>query len=94
MTFLVPSITARTPIIIAHAVAIGADPMAFALILGMNMQHQYLLPVTNMPNAVAIGSGHITSREMMKTGAVMSVLAAAYMTVMALTYWTWMGLTR
>jgi anion transporter len=89
-----PKTTALTPIIIAHAVAIGADPMAFALILGMNMQHQYLLPVTNMPNAVAIGSGHITSREMMKTGAVMSVLAAAYMTVMALTYWTWMGLTR
>jgi anion transporter len=89
-----PKTTALTPIIIAHAVAIGADPMAFALILGMNMQHQYLLPVTNMPNAVAIGSGHITSREMMRTGAVMSVLAAAFMTVMCLTYWSWLGLTK
>ena len=89
-----PKTTALTPIIIAHAVAIGVDPMAFALILGMNMQHQYLLPVTNMPNAVAMGSGHITSREMLKTGAVMSVLAAVYMTVMALTYWSWLGLTH
>jgi anion transporter len=88
-----PKTTALTPIIIAHAVAIGADPMAFALILGMNMPHQYLLPVTNMPNAVAMGSGHITSQEMMKTGAVMSILAAAFMTVVALTYWTWLGLT-
>jgi di/tricarboxylate transporter len=68
--------------------------MAFALILGMNMVHQYLLPVTNMPNAVAIGSGHITSREMMRTGAVMSLLSACFMTVMALTYWSWLGLTR
>jgi anion transporter len=89
-----PKTTALTPIIIAHAVAIGADPMAFALILGMNMQHQYLLPVTNMPNAVAMGSGHITSKEMMKTGAVMSLLAAVFMTVVALTYWSWLGLTR
>jgi len=89
-----PKTTALTPIIIAHAVAIGADPMAFALILGMNMQHQYLLPVTNMPNAVAMGSGHITAKEMMKTGAVMSVLAAVFMTVIALTYWSWLGLTR
>ncbi|HXP97467.1 MAG TPA: anion permease, partial [Telmatospirillum sp.] len=88
-----PKTTALTPIVIAHAVAIGADPMAFALILGMNMPHQYLLPVTNMPNAVAMGSGHITSQEMMKTGAVMSILAAAFMTVVALTYWTWLGLT-
>ncbi|WP_306598869.1 DASS family sodium-coupled anion symporter [Geothrix sp. 21YS21S-2] len=89
-----PKTTALTPIIIAHAVAIGADPMAFALIIGINMPHQYLLPVTNMPNAVAMGSGHITSKEMLKTGAVMSLLAAVFMTVMALTYWTWLGLTK
>jgi solute carrier family 13 (sodium-dependent dicarboxylate transporter), member 2/3/5 len=89
-----PKTTALTPIIIAHAVTIGADPMAFALVLGMNMPHQYLLPVTNMPNAVAMGSGHITSREVMKTGAVMSLLAASFMTVVALTYWSWLGLTK
>lgn len=88
-----PKTTALTPIIIAHATAIGADPMAFALILGVNMQHQYLLPVTNMPNAVAMGSGHVTAREMLKTGAAMSVLAALFMSVVALTYWTWLGLT-
>jgi len=89
-----PKTTALTPIVIAHAVAIGADPLAFALVIGINMPHQYLLPVTNMPNAVAMGSGHITSREMLKTGAVMSVVSAVFMTVMALTYWTWLGLTR
>jgi anion transporter len=89
-----PKTTALTPIIIAHALAIGVDPMAFALILGMNMQHQYLLPVTNMPNAVAMGSGHVTSKEMIRTGAVMSVLAAAFMSLVSLTYWYWLGLTR
>jgi len=87
-----PKTTALTPIIIAHAVAIGADPMVFALVLGMNMQHQYLLPVSNMPNAVAMGSGHITSVELMKTGAVMSILGAGFMCLMVFTYWKWLGL--
>lgn len=86
-----PKTTALTPIIIAHAVTIGADPMVFALILGMNMQHQYLLPVSNMPNAVAMGTGFITSNELIKTGFVMSILGAAFMSAMVFTYWKWIG---
>ena len=89
-----PKTTALTPIVIAHAVAINADPLVFALILGMNMQHQYLLPVSNMPNAVAMGTGHVSSNELMKTGAVMSILAAAYMSLMVVTYWSWLGIVR
>lgn len=89
-----PKTTALTPIIIAHSVAIGADPLVFALILGMNMQHQYLLPVSNMPNAVAMGTGHLSTGELIRTGAVMSVLAAAFMSLMVLTYWKWIGLVQ
>lgn len=89
-----PKTTALTPIVIAHAVTIGADPLVFALILGMNMQHQYLLPVSNMPNAVAMGTSHITPGELMKTGAVMSLLAAFFMSLMVLTYWKWLGLVH
>lgn len=89
-----PKTTALTPIVIAHAVAIKADPLLFALILGMNMQHQYLLPVSNMPNAVAMGTGHITTGELMKTGAVMSILGALFMSLMVMTYWSWLGLVK
>lgn len=89
-----PKTTALTPIVIAHAAAIGADPLVFALVLGMNMQHQYLLPVSNMPNAVAMGTGHITTGELIRTGAVMSVLGAGYMTLMVMTYWSWIGVVR
>jgi di/tricarboxylate transporter len=89
-----PKTTALTPIIIAHAVTINADPLVFALILGMNMQHQYLLPVSNMPNAVAMGTGQITSTELMKTGAVMSLMAAIFMSIMVMTYWNWLGLVK
>ena len=87
-----PKTTALTPIIIAHAVTIGASPEVFALIIGMNMQHQYLLPVSNMPNAVAMGTGYITVGELVKAGIVMSIFAAAFMSVVVYTYWSWIGL--
>lgn len=89
-----PKTTALTPIIIAHAVTIGADPLAFALILGISMPNQFLLPVSNMPNAVAMGTGHLSTGELVRTGAVMAVLTAGFMTVMVFTYWTWIGLVK
>lgn len=89
-----PKTTALTPIVIAHAITIGADPATFALVLGMNMQHQYLLPVSNMPNAVAMGTGHVTVGELVKTGAVFSVFAAICMSIVVYTYWTWIGVVQ
>ncbi len=87
-----PKTNALTPIILAHAGLINANAANFGLILGMNMNHQYLLPVSNMPNAVAMGTDFITSRELIKTGAVMSILGAAFMSLMVVTYWSWLGL--
>ena len=86
-----PKTTALTPIVIAHATAIGANPMVFALVLGMNMQHQYLLPVSNMPNAVINGTNQVKASELMKTGAYVSVLAATFFSVVVFTYWKWIG---
>ena len=62
-----PKTNALTPIILAHAGAIGANQASFGLILGMNMNHQYLLPVSNMPNAVAMGTDFINTRELIRT---------------------------
>ena len=86
-----PKTTALTPIVIAHATAIGANPLVFALVLGMNMQHQYLLPVSNMPNAVINGTNHVKSSELMRTGACVSILAASFFSVVVYTYWKWIG---
>jgi di/tricarboxylate transporter len=87
-----PKTTALTPIVIAHATAIGANPLVFALVLGMNMQHQYFLPVSNMPNAVIVGTGHLKAGELMRTGAWMSLMAAAFFSVVVYTYWKWIGI--
>ncbi len=87
-----PKTTALVPIIIAYAMSIGANPEAFALILGMNMQHQYVLPVSNMPNAVICSTPFIRSDELMKAGLLASIVACLFMSAVVLTYWTWLGL--
>ena len=87
-----PKTTALTPVIIAHAAALGINPMVLAMPLGMNMQHQYLLPVSNMPNAVVAGTEYISQRDMVKTGFWMSILACVVFSLVVFTYWTWLGL--
>ncbi len=86
-----PKATALVPIIIAYSMSIGVDLLSFALILGMNMPHQYLLPVSNMPNAVICGTPHITPNELMRTGLIISIVACTFMSLMVVTYWSWIN---
>lgn len=87
-----PKTTALTPVVIAYATAQGIDPTPFVLLVGMNMLHQYLLPVSNLPNIIGLATEEITASELIKTGAVMSIYGALFMTIMVYTYWTWIGM--
>jgi len=94
-----PKTTALTPVVIAHAVAVVALPAnagmqvsSFVLLVGMSMLHQYLLPVSNLPNIIGLASEEITAQELIRVGAVMSLTGAMISTLMVYTYWTWLGL--
>jgi len=94
-----PKTTALTPVVIAHAIAIAALPAnagmqvtAFVLLVAMNMLHQYLLPVSNLPNIIGLATEEITSSELIKVGAIMSLFGAVFCTIMVYTYWSWIGL--
>ncbi|WP_294874934.1 MULTISPECIES: DASS family sodium-coupled anion symporter [unclassified Sulfurospirillum] len=94
-----PKTTALTPVVIAHAVAVAALPAnasmqvtAFVLLVAMNMLHQYLLPVSNLPNIISLATEEITSSELIKVGAIMSLFGAVFSTIMVYTYWSWIGL--
>ncbi len=82
-----------------HAVAVAALPAnagmhvtAFVLLVAMNMLHQYLLPVSNLPNIIGLATEEITSRELIRVGAIMSLFGALFCTLMVYTYWSWIGL--
>jgi anion transporter len=94
-----PKTTALTPVVIAHAVAVAALPShagmqvsTFAMLVGMNMLHQYLLPVSNLPNIIGLATEEITAQELIRVGIVMSLFGAGVSTLMVYTYWTWLGL--
>ena len=87
-----PKTTALTPVVIAYATTQGIDPTPFVLLVGMNMLHQYLLPVSNLPNIIGLATEEITPGELIKTGAVMSIFGATFMSIMVYTYWTWIGM--
>ena len=87
-----PKTTAFTPVIIAYAMAVGLPATPFVILVGMNMLHQYLLPVSNLPNIIGLATEEITPTELIKTGAVMSIFGASFMTLMVYTYWTWIGM--
>ncbi|CAI3222671.1 SLC13 family permease [Desulfovibrio legallii] len=89
-----PKTTALTPVVIAYASTQGIDPTPFVLLVGMNMLHQYLLPVSNLPNIIGLATEEITPRELIKTGAVMSLFGAIFMSLMVYTYWTWIGMFK
>lgn len=87
-----PKTTALTPVIIAHATAIGVNPLFLALPLGLNMHHQYMLPVSNMPNAVITGTPYVPMKDLLKTGVVASIVACVFFSIVVFTYWSWVGL--
>lgn len=94
-----PKTTALTPVVIAHATAVAALPShagmqvtMFAILVGANMLHQYLLPVTNLPNMIATATEEVTGGEIIKVGAVMTIYSALFATVSIYTYWTWIGM--
>jgi di/tricarboxylate transporter len=94
-----PKTTALTPVIIAHTLTVAALPQfagmnvaPFVVLVGMNVVHQYLLPVSNLPNIIGLATEEITANELIKVGAVMSIFGATFMSIMVYTYWSWIGL--
>ena len=87
-----PKTAALSPVVIAYATTQGIDPTPFVLLVGKNMRHQDLLPVSNLPNIIGLATEEITPGELIKTGAVMSIFGASFMSIMVYTYWTWIGM--
>jgi solute carrier family 13 (sodium-dependent dicarboxylate transporter), member 2/3/5 len=86
-----PKTTALTPVVLAYAAANGLNVGPFAILVAMNMIHQYLLPVSNLSNIIGLATEEITAGELMRTGAWLSIYAGAFMTLMVYTYWSWIG---
>jgi len=62
------------PIAGAVAVGLGGHPLDLVLPIALAASLGFMLPVATPPNAIAIGTGSVTARQMLKVGAVLDIV--------------------
>ncbi|WGL17497.1 SLC13 family permease [Microbulbifer bruguierae] len=68
--------TLLMPILAVVATSAGYDPMVLMIPAAMCASCAFMLPVATAPNAIAYGTGKVRIQEMVREGAVLSVLAS------------------
>ena len=73
---------ALTPLLAAAAPSLGLTAVEAAIITALGASSAYMMPVGTAPNALAYGSGHISTREMARTGLLLNLLSIALITLL------------
>jgi len=77
------------PIAGATAVGLGSAPLDLVLPVGLAASLGFMLPVATPPNAIAYGSGEVSSQQMLKAGAVLDVISILVVYTIAVTIGRW-----
>jgi sodium-dependent dicarboxylate transporter 2/3/5 len=72
------------PIMAALAPAVGLAPVALMATAALGSALGFMLPVGTPPNALAYGTGAVTSKEMARAGVWMDLASAIAITAMVL----------
>jgi sodium-dependent dicarboxylate transporter 2/3/5 len=73
--------TLLMPILAVAAISAGYDPMLFMIPAAMCASAAFMLPVATAPNAIAYGTGEITIKDMVKEGALLSIIVSVIVTL-------------
>ncbi|MBL4600921.1 MAG: DASS family sodium-coupled anion symporter [Rhizobiaceae bacterium] len=77
------------PVAGAAAIELGVAPLELVLPIGLAASLGFMLPVATPPNAIVYGSGDVTAQQMLKTGAVLDVLAIFIVYAIAMILGPW-----
>jgi sodium-dependent dicarboxylate transporter 2/3/5 len=72
---------AMTPFLAAAAPALGMTPAEAAIVAGLAASSAYMLPVGTAPNALAYGSGFLSTRDMARTGFSLNIVSIVLIVV-------------
>ncbi|WP_323844995.1 SLC13 family permease [Microbulbifer magnicolonia] len=75
--------TLLMPILAVAAESAGFDPMVLMIPAAMCASCAFMLPVATAPNAIAYGTGKVRMQDMVREGAVLSVLASLIIAAMS-----------
>jgi sodium-dependent dicarboxylate transporter 2/3/5 len=77
--------TLLMPILAVAAIASGYDPMVFMIPAAMCASCAFMLPVATAPNAIAYGTGEIEIQDMVKEGAILSLVVSCIIGIVCFT---------
>ena len=80
MTSNTATTTLLMPILAATALAAQMEPLWLMIPAALSASCAFMLPVATAPNAIVLGSGKITTREMALTGFWMNLLGVLIVT--------------
>ncbi|MEO2279542.1 SLC13 family permease [Pseudoalteromonas pernae] len=78
--------TLLMPILAVAALSAGYEPTAFMIPAAMAASCAFMLPVATAPNAIAYGTGEIEIQDMVKQGAVLSLLISSLVAVVCFVF--------
>ncbi len=74
------------PVMIPAAQLLGVNPVAMALLIGIVVSFDFVVPIGTPPNAIAYGTGYIRVKDMVKAGLLLSIVGAFVVSLFAL-FW-------
>jgi len=77
--------TLLLPIMAAIAVPLGVPPYLLMVPATVACSCAFMLPVATPPNAIVIGSGHVTARDLLLEGVRLNLLSAVLITLLVMT---------
>ncbi len=77
------------PVAGAAAIGLGGSPLQLVLPIGLAASLGFMLPVATPPNAIAYGSGEITSEQMLKAGSVLDAISILVVYAIAMAIGPW-----
>ena len=75
------------PIVLSLASGLNADPHILVGLTTVGVSLDYILPVGTPPSAIAYSSGYIKSKEMIKTGLILTIFVIIIPTLVAMLLW-------
>ena len=80
------------PIGLGMAEASGLDVIVTSMIIALSGGLAFMLVIATPGNAITYSTGYYSTRDLMKSGSIVTVLCAIILLVIALTYWKLIGL--
>ncbi|MCW4027384.1 MAG: DASS family sodium-coupled anion symporter [Candidatus Bathyarchaeota archaeon] len=75
------------PVILPLAQILNFSPKNMAMLAGIAVSFDYLLPVGTPPNAIAYSTGHVRIKDMLKAGGVLTVVSIIVLVLYAYLVW-------